>query len=61
MAAGWATRPLRAAEGFRYEAASWSHSRRVVAKAEWHPGELFARVGFVVTNLRYASKNVVSI
>lgn len=24
---------------------------RVVAKIEWHPGELFSRVGFVVTNL----------
>lgn len=44
---------------FRYQAASWSHPRRVVAKVEWHPGELFPRVGFIVTNLRYASKNVV--
>jgi len=26
---------------------------------EWHPGELFPRVGFIVTNLRHASKNVV--
>jgi hypothetical protein len=24
---------------------------RVIAKVEWHPGELFPRVGFVVTNL----------
>ena len=24
---------------------------RVVAKAEWHPGELYLRVGFIVTNL----------
>ncbi|HEY9085180.1 MAG TPA: IS1380 family transposase, partial [Candidatus Tyrphobacter sp.] len=45
---------------FRYEAASWSHPRRVVAKVEWHPGELFPRVGLIVTNLRYASKNVVA-
>jgi len=44
---------------FRYKAASWSHLRRVVAKVEWHLGELFPRVGFIVTNLRYASKNVV--
>jgi hypothetical protein len=44
---------------FRYKAASWSHPRRVVAKVEWHTGELFPRVGFIVTNLRYASKNVV--
>ena len=36
---------------FEYQAASWNKSRRVVAKVEWHPGELFPRVGFVVTNL----------
>jgi len=29
-------------------------------KVEWHPGALFPRVGFIVTNLRHASKNVVS-
>ena len=45
---------------FRYQAASWSRSRRIVAKVEWHHGELFPRVGFIVTNLRYASKNVVA-
>ena len=32
-------------------AASWEKPRRIVAKVEWHPGELFSRVGFVVTNL----------
>jgi hypothetical protein len=31
---------------------SWGRSRRVVAKVEWHPGELYPRVGFLVTNLR---------
>src|SRR5215212_3801772 len=36
---------------FRYQAQSWSRSRRVVAKVEWHPGELYPRVGFLVTNL----------
>ena len=35
------------------------HSRRVVAKVEWHFGELFPRVGFIVTNLHRKSKNVV--
>ena len=34
-------------------------SRRVVAKVEWHQGELFPRVGFIVTNLNKHSKNVV--
>jgi hypothetical protein len=34
-------------------------ARRVVAKIEWHAGELFPRVGFIVTNLRWKSSNVV--
>jgi hypothetical protein len=36
---------------FTYQAASWSKPRRVVAKIEWHPGELYPRVGFIVTNI----------
>jgi hypothetical protein len=44
---------------FRYRAKSWTKSRRVVAKVEWHRGELFPRVGFVVTNLRWHSRRVV--
>ena len=36
---------------FSYQAASWTRSRRVVAKVEWHPGELFPRVGFIVSNM----------
>lgn len=35
----------------KIKAASWDKPRRVVAKVDWHPGELFPRVGFVVTNL----------
>ena len=31
----------------------------MVAKIEWHAGELFPRVGFVVTNLRRSPKRVV--
>src|SRR4051812_12575802 len=34
---------------FSYQAESWSKPRRVVAKVEWHQGELYPRVGFVVT------------
>ncbi len=30
---------------FTYRAGSWKKSRRVVAKVEWHQGELFPRVG----------------
>jgi hypothetical protein len=36
---------------FSYQAQSWRKPRRVVAKVEWHPGELYSRVGFIVTNL----------
>ena len=30
---------------FRYQAQSWNKPRHVVAKVEWHPGELYPRVG----------------
>jgi hypothetical protein len=36
---------------FHYQAGSLKKSRRVVAKVEWHPGELCPRGGFIVTNL----------
>ena len=45
---------------FRYQAQSWSRPRRVVAKVEWHPGELYPRVGFLVTNLRRSARRVVA-
>jgi len=44
---------------FLYQAESWHKPRRVVAKIEWHKGELFPRVGFIVTNLRRSSWRVV--
>src|SRR5262249_4717780 len=44
---------------FRYRAGSWDQSRRVVAKVEWQAGELFPRVGFLVTNLKWHSQRVV--
>jgi len=44
---------------FQYQANSWRRSRRVVAKVEWYAGELFPRVGFIVTNLKKQPKNVV--
>ena len=45
------TKVKRFYEDFEYQAASWDKPRRVVAKVEWHPSELFLRVGFIVTNM----------
>jgi Transposase DDE domain group 1 len=45
---------------FSYQAQSWSKPRRVVAKVEWHPGELYPRVGFIVTNLARPAERVVT-
>jgi hypothetical protein len=43
--------PLIRYKSFHYQADSWTTPRRVVAKVEHHVGELFPRVGFIVTNL----------
>jgi hypothetical protein len=51
--------PLVRYADFSYQAQSWNRSRRVVAKVEWHKGELFPRVGFIVTNLTRPAKRVV--
>jgi hypothetical protein len=45
---------------FGYQAQSWKKPRRVVAKVEWHPGELYPRVGFIVTNLARPAERVVA-
>ena len=45
---------------FSYRAQSWKTPRRVVAKVEWHPGELYPRVGFIVTNLSRPAERVVA-
>jgi hypothetical protein len=44
-------KPVMRYKSFLYQAASWKQARRVVAKVEFHYGELFPRVGFIVTNL----------
>ena len=44
------TKVKRFFEDFQYRAASWAKKRRVIAKIEWHPSELFPRAGFIVTN-----------
>ena len=45
--------------GSRYQAASGKTARRVVVKVVFHFGELFPRVGFIVTNLNTESRAVV--
>ena len=45
---------------FSYQAGTWDKPRRVVAKVEWHPGELYPRVGFIVTNLGRPAERVVA-
>jgi hypothetical protein len=45
---------------FSYQARSWTKPRRVVAKVEWHPGELLPRVGFIATNLTRPAESVVA-
>ena len=45
---------------FSYRAQSWKMARRVVAKVEWHSGELYPRVGFVVTNMTRPAERVVA-
>ena len=52
-------KPVVRYRSFLYQAASWESARRVVAKVEFHFGELFPRVGFIVTNLRTSSRAVV--
>ena len=52
-------KPIVLYHNFRYQAASWKIARSVAAKVEWHAGELFPRIGFIVTNLRWKSSNVV--
>ena len=52
-------KPIVWYKGFLYQAASCKTARRVVAKVEFHAGELFPRVGFIVTNLETPSRAVV--
>lgn len=45
----------------RYQAQSWDRERRVVAKIEWHDGELFPRIGFIVTNSKLTAGHLVKV
>ncbi len=52
-------KPVVRYKSFLNQAASWKTARRVVAKVEFHFGELFPRVGFIITNLTLPSRAVV--
>ena len=52
-------KPVVRYKSFLYQAASWNTARRVVAKGEFHFGDLLPRVGFIVTNLETESRAVV--
>ena len=52
-------KPVVRCKSFLYQAASWKRARRVVAKVEFHFGELFPRIGFIVTNLAGDNRAVV--
>jgi hypothetical protein len=45
---------------FSYQGGSWNKPRRVVAKVEWHHGELCPRVGFILSNLARSAERVVA-
>jgi hypothetical protein len=51
--------PLVRYRSFQYQAASWDRSRRVIAKVEHHLGELFPRVGLILTTLTGTNRAVV--
>ena len=51
--------PVIRYDDFWYRAGSWDSARRMVAKVEWHRGELFPRVGFIVKNMTAGPEGVV--
>jgi hypothetical protein len=51
--------PVVRFHNFKYRAASWEKLRRVVAKVEWHSGDFFPRVGFIITNMSAGAEGLV--
>ena len=45
-------KPVGWLKGFHHQAASWMKARRVVTMVESDFGELFPRVGFIVTRVK---------
>jgi hypothetical protein len=44
---------------FLYQAGSWNKPRRIIAKIEQYPSELFPKTRFIVTSLKWRDKKVV--
>ena len=61
VSSGGAAQPhvARPVQKFHYQAESWATPRWIVVKVEHHMGELFPRVGFIVTNLPLSNRAVV--
>lgn len=51
---------VRRYTSFHYRTNSWSKPRRIVAKVEFHPGELFPTVGFIVTSRSLPNERVLA-
>ena len=54
-----AHKPVVWYKGLVHQAASWKTACRVIAKVEFHAGELFPRVGSIVTNTQLRNRKVV--
>jgi hypothetical protein len=54
-------KPVVTFTSLRYQAKGWIRARPVVAKVEWHQGELYSRVGFIVTNWSRPNRRVVKL
>jgi hypothetical protein len=54
-------KPIVSFASFRYQAKGRTRPRRVMARVEWHQGELYSRVGLIVTNLSRPSERVVKL
>ena len=50
----------RSHASFSYQAGSRKKPRRTIAKVEWHPGELYLLVGFIVTTMARRAENVIA-
>ncbi len=48
----------RSYANFTYHVGSWTIPRRVIARVAWRPGELYPRVGFIVTDMARPPESV---